>query len=848
MHVSLPVLSLSLLLPILLALAACGTLEVGIVPTLPPDDAATATMLARSAGSADLATLEAESTPTLTPTPTPIPASTELRVAFGNVTQNGYNAWLWTEGQGEAVPLTNAGGVGDVKISDDGEIVAFTRGNGLWMVRSDSADGGHPADDGHPMDERQLVGADEIAALEPWEPTEAEVVLNHFDWVPGTHVLAFNTRLRTEIGLVLNDDLHRVDAETLERTVVFPPGEGGEFTCSPDGRWVAIVTPGSISLANADGSDRREVLTYTPVATHSEAPYYAQPVWVADSSALRVAIPPADPFVQPYPPTSVWHIPTDGTPARLLGNVAAAPMTQPAFSPDLNYVAHLYLEQSEPELPGPSLLVTDLKFNRTLTYYPKPGTGAPITLESGETITYPVAGQIYGWSPDPRYLAFLAHPTPGQSQAMIGQLGGDAVPAHGDADTVIDVRWVDGDRYLCLAQDEIRGWVIFLGQIGGLATPVAPVPGADHPPAYDFAAPVVRAPLPTPPPPTPAPVTSDAGGSLVPFGLVYQTAGGLWHVNADGESVRIFEQPDVNGTIWPVVSPDGTRILYTEADDIWLADLPTGERRNLTQTPGRSECCAQWWPGQADGILFSSWTAGSGGQHFGFPTVARLDGADDGHPRDYRVLDEDRLSFALPAPAPDGQTVAYDRAVQPWLYRPDTGPVPFDLAPYGLPGDPLFHVYSPAWSPDGRRLAWVVGDCRAAECQRSIGVFDLQAQTAQLLHSHTPAGIGGHPPAPVWSPDGRWLAFAAWDENPDDAGLWVLRADGQQQEKHHLALGLGRYAPDPVWSPDGRWLAFSGTSRDGEEGHWLVEVGAWSGRRVDLAPDGVIVDWVAVGA
>ena len=522
------------LLIVLFSLSACGTLEVGIQPTPAPGDAATATMMARATESADLATLEAGITPTPPPTPTPIPASTELRVAFVKVTENGYNAWLWVEGQGEATPLTNAGGVGDVKISGDGEIVAFTRGDGLWMVRSDGTG------------ERQLVGADEFAALEPRElpdGPELPVALNRFDWIPGTHILAFNTRLRLEIGLVLNDDLHLVDADTLERTALFPPGEGGEFTTSPDGRLVAIVTRGSISLANSDGSNRREVFTYTPVATHSEAPYYAQPVWVAGSSVLRVAIPPADPFVEPPPPTSIWDIPTDGTPARLIGNVAIAPLAQPAFSPDLNYVAHQYLEPSEPGLSVTSLRITDLKFARAGTYYPEAGTGTPITLESGETVTYPMAGQVYGWSPDPRYFAFLAHPGPGLAQAQIGQIGGDAVPAYGDAATVIDVRWVEGGRYLCLARDAIRGWVIFLGEIGGPVTPVAQVPGADHPPAYDFAAPVVSAPLPTAVPPTPAPATNDSGDRVVPFGLIYHTAGGLWHVNVDGESVRILQPP-----------------------------------------------------------------------------------------------------------------------------------------------------------------------------------------------------------------------------------------------------------------------------------------------------------------
>ena len=248
-RLSLPVLALSLILPILLSITACGTLEVGIVPTFPSDDAATATMAARSTESAALATLDAEATPTPVPTPTSIPASTELRVAFVNATENGYNAWLWTEGKGEAVPLTNAGGVGDVKISDDGEIVAFTRGDGLWMVRSDG------------MEERQLVSAGEFAALETQEPSgapELSVVLNRFDWIPGTHILAFNTRLQMEIGLALNEDLHLVNADTLERTALLPPGEGGEFTISPDGRQFAIVTRGSVSLIRVGGCDRRE--------------------------------------------------------------------------------------------------------------------------------------------------------------------------------------------------------------------------------------------------------------------------------------------------------------------------------------------------------------------------------------------------------------------------------------------------------------------------------------------------------------------------------------------------------------------------------------------------------------
>ncbi|MDY7078394.1 MAG: hypothetical protein SXV54_15865 [Chloroflexota bacterium] len=360
-------------------------------------------------------------------------------------------------------------------------------------------------------------------------------------------------------------------------------------------------------------------------------------------------------------------------------------------------------------------------------------------------------------------------------------------------------------------------------------------------PSPGLAATATSTPLPTTAAPTPTPITSDAGDGLPSVGLIYRTADGLWYVN-DLKPVRVFDHR------YAAISPDFTQILYEETDgswdDIWLADLTTGERRNLTQTPSRSECCAQWWPGQPDTILFSSWSPEDAGINSGFPTVVQLDGSD------YHILDDSQVSYALPAPSPDGQTVAYDRAGQAWLYQPDTGSKSFDLTPYGLSSDPQLHVYNPAWSPDGRRLAWIVGDCREGECQRSIGIFDLEAQTAQLLHPHSPAGIGGWPPAPVWSPDGRWLAFAAWAENPDDAGLWVLRADGQQEEEYHLALGQGRATPTPVWSPDGNWLAFSGASRDGRLGHWLAEVGTWEARFLDLPLDtypldAYLVDWVS---
>jgi hypothetical protein len=801
--------------------AACGTLEVGIETVPTTGDIASATSSPAATPSPD----RTDVPPTPAPTHTPIPPSTELRVAFVKTTEHGNNLWLWTEGQGEAIPLTKDGGIGDVRLSDDGEIVAFTRGDGLWTVRSDGAD------------ERELVSAEDFAAMEGQDP-QLEVALNHFEWIPGTHILAFNTRLRTEIGRFLNDDLHRVNAETGQHTVLLPPGEGGEFTYSPDGGQVAIVTPGSISLIDADGGNRREPLTYTPIATASEVQYYARPAWAADASALRVVIPPVDPFAQPAADASVWHIATDGTPARLLRHIPMTDTSWPAFSPDLRYIAHLYMDHSG-RAPRSELLITDLELDATTTYFPETDAESQVTPESEDAVVYkPMAGEVYGWWPGPqpareRRFTFLAQTDPDLPfRAQIGQLGGDVVPAQGDADgATIDLRWVDAERYLYLAQSP-KGWDIKLGEFavpgGGPITTVAGIVGSR--PAYDFAAPAVDAPL-SDATALPAPTTDDDMPIL--FGLIYQNGDGLWHVNADGESARLFDRPGA------VISPDSTRVLYAEGDDIWLADIATGERRNLTGTSGRADCCPRWWPARSDTVLFSSRPPESTDPSYGFPTMVQLDGSD------YRVLDDadNEASFALPAPSPDGETVAYDRAGQAWLYRRDAGPASFDLTRYGMASDPQLRVVSPAWSPDGRRIAWVIGDCRSGGCLYSVGVFDLELGTALSLHPYTPIGMGGQPPAPAWSPDGRWLAFTARAASPDDAGLWVISVTGDQEE--YRLDAASRADHNPVWSPDGRWLAFSGTPQGVGPGLWLAEAETWSVHAPELPPDAYPVAWVS---
>lgn len=64
----------------------------------------------------------------------------------------------------------------------------------------------------------------------------------------------------------------------------------------------------------------------------------------------------------------------------------------------------------------------------------------------------------------------------------------------------------------------------------------------------------------------------------------------------------------------------------------------------------------------------------------------------------------------------------------------------------------------------------------------------------------TPASFGPLEYAPAWSPDGRWLAFVTWDDQNRGA-LWKVPTGGG--EPRRLSRDAGEYA-SPVWSPDGK--------------------------------------------
>ena len=295
----------------------------------------------------------------------------------------------------------------------------------------------------------------------------------------------------------------------------------------------------------------------------------------------------------------------------------------------------------------------------------------------------------------------------------------------------------------------------------------------------------------------------------------------------------------------PEVSPDGKWLVYTVTrydleknkgnSDLWLLPVAGGEARRLT-THAKSDSGARWSPeGKRIGFISARGDKRQvyaispfGGEAVRLTEVEEGVANFDWSPRGDRIsfTSEVRVDPELKTIYPD-LPEAKARIIDDLLYRHwdhwyegkyshlfvmdvdggeprdlmDRERVHTPLVPFGGRGEI-------AWSPDGAELCYTAKRVENPESSTDSDLYLVPADGGE--HVCITDGMDGFDRNPLYSPDGRWIAFHSMERAGFEADRERLMLyDREQGTVRDLTDNYAHWVGDTAWAADSSGLFFS---------------------------------------
>ncbi len=312
----------------------------------------------------------------------------------------------------------------------------------------------------------------------------------------------------------------------------------------------------------------------------------------------------------------------------------------------------------------------------------------------------------------------------------------------------------------------------------------------------------------------------------------------------DGGTARAWPADDVYASEarW---SPDGRRVAYVAAGQLWVADADGSNRRQLTSLTGGAT--GPVWAPQSDRLLFASSV---------YPECL----TDSCNAAKDKAASESKVHAHIADQLLYRHWNAWDEGTRSHLFViPADGGTARDIttgARYDVPPGPFGGSEGYAWSPDGREIAYSAKDQGRADAWTTDVNIYLVPSTGGVATIITASNRGADD-NPVYSPDGRFIAYQSqarpgfesdrwrlmfydratkrsrellpsWDRNadsyfftPDSHAIYITTTDAGRDKLFHVALDAGAAAgPPSLVVGDHNNAAFS-ISTDGRSMAWL---------------------------